>query len=154
VSFFAAIIGVAILAHFGRKCVTLYGNLLLAVCDIVIGIFFIFQDWSASGYIILAFLIIYSFVFGSSIGPIVWLYVPEIIPSKIVPFATMTNWLGASICVIFTPIVIKLNNNNPYPVFFFFGAITFIFFIMNVFLMVETKGRTKAEVAKIFNKEA
>ena len=117
---------------------------MLGVCDIVIGILFIFQDWQPSGYIILALLMIYSFVFGSSIGPIVWLYVPEIIPSKIVPFATMTNWLGASICVIFTPIVIKLNDGNPYPVFLFFGAVTLIFFVMNVFLMVETKGRTKA----------
>ena len=76
VSFFAAIIGVALLGRFGRKCVTLYGNVMLAICDIVIGIFFIFQEWEASGYIILVFLVIYSFVFGSSIGPIVWLYVP------------------------------------------------------------------------------
>jgi len=79
--------------------------------------------------------------------------VPEIIPSKIVPFATMTNWLGASICVVFTPIVIKLNNKNPFPVFFFFGGVTILFYIMNVFLMVETKGKNKVEIAKLFRKE-
>jgi len=49
---------------------------------------------------------VYMIVYGISLGPVVWLYVPEIIPAKIVPLATMMNWTGASICVIFTPIVI------------------------------------------------
>jgi len=98
-------------------------------------------------------LIFYNIIYGATLGPIVWLYVPEIIPSKIVPFATMTNWLGASICVVFTPIVIKLNHKNPFPVFFFFGGVTILFYIMNVLLMVETKGKTKVEIAKLFRKE-
>lgn len=104
--------------------------------------------------IIFVLLIIYNVVYGATLGPIVWLYVPEIIPSKIVPLATMTNWFGASICVIFTPIIIKLNDNNPYPVFFFYGGVTFVFFIINFFLMVETKGRTKVEIAKLFRNES
>ena len=92
-------------------------------------------------------------IYGVSIGPSVWMYVPEIIPAKVVPLATMTNWFGCAICVIFTPYAVRANDNNPFPVFFFFGAITLLFFIINVFLMVETKGRTTQQIAKIFAKE-
>ena len=92
-------------------------------------------------------------IYGVSIGPSVWMYVPEIIPAKVVPLATMTNWFGCAICVIFTPYAVGANDGNPFPVFFFFGAITILFFIINVFLMVETKGRTTQQIAKIFAKE-
>ena len=82
-----------------------------------------------------------------------WLYVPEIIPAKTVPLATMTVWIGCAICVIFTPIVQEANGNNPYPIFFFLGGITLLFFILNYRYMVETKGLTALQIANVFNKE-
>ena len=94
-------------------------------------------------------LILYNIVYGATLEPVVWLYVPEIIPSRIVPFATMTNWFGCSICVLFTPIVIQLNGGNPYPVFLFFGLVTILLYIMNYFLMVETKGRTRSRLLTV-----
>jgi hypothetical protein len=89
------------------------------------------------------------------LGPVVWLYVPEIIPAKMVPFATMMNWLGCSLCVIFTPIVIGQDGTNKttYPVFFFFGAITMLFLVVNYCFMVETKGLSVRQIAKKFNGE-
>jgi hypothetical protein len=46
------------------------------------------------------------------------------------------NWFGCSLCVIFTPIAIHDNDGNPYPVFFFYGAITLVFFVINWIFMV------------------
>jgi hypothetical protein len=140
------------LAHFGRKALTLFGNLGLGVIDILLAVLFLFPDWAPSGILILVLLILYMIVYGVSLGPVVWLYVPEIIPAKIVPFATMMNWTGASLVVIFTPILTQLNDNNPYPVFFFYGGITLVFFVINCFLMVETKGKSTREVAQLFHK--
>lgn len=40
-----------------------------------------------------------------TLGPTVWMYVPEIIPAKFVPFATTLNWLASSMCIIILPIV-------------------------------------------------
>ena len=94
-----------ILAYFGRRPLLLFGNITLGIVDILLGIIFIFYSWSASGYIILVLLLIYIIVFGVSLGPVTWLYVPQIIPAKIVPLATIMNWLGASIATIFTPMV-------------------------------------------------
>jgi len=149
----ATLSAVFVLAKHGRKITTLMGNLLLGIIDILIGILFVFQSWQPSGYFIFVLLIFYNIVYGVTLGPVVWLYVPEIIPSKIVPFATMTNWFGCSICVLFTPIVIQLNGGNPYPVFMFFGVVTLLLYIMNYFLMVETKGKTKVQIANSFRKQ-
>lgn len=126
---------VLLLTRVGRKPLTLFGNLGLGICDIIIGILFLLPDWAPSGMLIFVFLIIYMIIYGISLGPVVWLYVPEIIPAKIVPLATMMNWLGCSFSVILTPIVID-QTKTTYPVFFFFGGITIIFFIINSVLMV------------------
>jgi hypothetical protein len=114
----------------------LFGNVGLAIVDIGIGILFVFSGWVGSGYFIFALLIVYMLIYGISIGPSVWMYVPEIITAKIVPLATMMNWIGCTLCVMVTPIAIDANSGNPFPVFFFFGGITFLFFIMNWFLMI------------------
>lgn len=150
--FIATMCTIAVLTKIGRKPLTLFGNLTLGIIDIVIGIFFIFNDFSASGYIIFGLLILYNLVYGISLGPVVWLYVPEIIPAKIVPLATMMNWLGCSISVIFTPIAINANDGNAFPVFFFFGGITLLFFIFNASAMIETRGLSTSQIAKRFNK--
>ncbi len=143
VQIFATLGTVFVLTRVGRKPLTLFGNLALAITDILIGILFVFDNWAPSGMIVFVLLMIYMIIYGISLGPVVWLYVPEIIPAKIVPFATMMNWFGCSLCVMFTPIAIDANNGNPYPVFFFFGAITFVFFLFNLVFMVETKGKSK-----------
>jgi hypothetical protein len=74
-------------------------------------------------------------IFGLTLGPITWLYVPEIIPANIVPFATVSNWIAATVVYTMTPIVISECGNNPSTLFFIFSGLTIFFFIMNVILM-------------------
>jgi hypothetical protein len=135
----ATALAILVLVRLGRKPLTLFGNLGLAICDILIGVFCYFSSWGPSNILVVVFLTIYMVIYGISLGPVVWLYVPEIIPAKVVPYATAMNWIGCSICIILTPIIINANDGNAYPVFFFFGGITLFFFIVNIFLMVETK---------------
>lgn len=149
--FLATFSTIYVLTKIGRKPLTLFGNLALALIDIAIGILFIFDHSKAYGYTIFGLLILYNIIYGVSLGPVVWLYVPEIIPAKVVPLATMMNWLGCSICVIFMPIAIDANDGNPFPVFLFFGGITFILFLFNAGNMIETKGLTTKEIAKKFH---
>lgn len=82
-------------------------------------------------------------LYGLTIGPIVWLYVPEIVPAKIVPPATAMNWIGCSFCIM-VPNFITAAVGSPYTVFFMYGAISLIFFIINYCLLIETKGLTKS----------
>ena len=103
--FLSAIFTLFILISFGRKGLILFGNISLGIVDILLGIFSIFGD-SWSGSVVFALLIIYVLIFGLSLGPAIWIYVPEIMPAKMVPFATMMKWIAATISVIVTGVVL------------------------------------------------
>lgn len=141
---------IVLLTHFGRRSIMLAGNLSLAIIDLIIGGMFlilVFSEEKAPVYIALVFIMLFMVSYGLTIGPVVWLYVPEIIPARFVPPATFMNWFGCSICVIATPFVVDAVGSS-YPVFFFFGIISLIFFIVNYFMIVETKGLTHLEIAE------
>ena len=43
--------------------------------------------------------------FGISLGPVVWLYIPEIVQANIIPFSTGVNWAAAACCMLLFPII-------------------------------------------------
>lgn len=134
----------------------LTGNFLLSIYCLVIGAFFLVIFNTGNNALIitpLVIIIIFMLTYGMTVGPLVWLYVPEIIPPRIVPFATFSYWFGVATSVTITPIVID-EVGSPYPLFFFFGGLSFIFFIMNCFLVVETKGLKSTDVQKWIHSKA
>jgi hypothetical protein len=127
------------LGQFGRKTVLVAGNAALGIFDIVIGVLFIFIDRSSAIFwLVFAILLLYMISFSTTIGPATWLYVPEIVPAKIVPFATVFNWLGCFFAIIILPIINA--SLGDYAVFFLFGILTIITAIINIFGLVEIKG--------------
>ena len=139
------------LTKWGRRPLILIGNFSLGIIDLLIGILFIFSDWTPAIDIVMILITLFMISYGITIGPVVWLYVPEIIPAKIVPVATFMNWFGCSICVIITPIIIDVVG-SPYPVFFIFGGVSMIFLVFNWMWLVETKGLTVSEINAKFKK--
>ena len=59
-------------------------------------------------------LFIYMASFGLTLGPIVWLIIPEFVEPRIIPYSTMTNLTGASICIIIFPIASAQLPNKAY----------------------------------------
>jgi hypothetical protein len=104
---FAATFGaITALNLFGRKTILLAGNFGLGICDIILGVLFIYiNNFAAAFWMVFAILMVYMALYSTTIGPVVWMYVPEIIPAKVVPFATTLNWLGCSFCLIILPII-------------------------------------------------
>ena len=144
----ATLASVPALKKYGRKNLILLGNFSLGIFDLIMGVMFLVAavtGWKPAIYIVLVFILLFMISYGVTIGPIVWLYVPEIIPAKIVPVATFMNWFGCSICIIATPFVIDAVG-SPYPVFFAFGAITLFFFIFNYSMLIETEGLTRKQI--------
>lgn len=77
VQLFSTLLTIGLLRKVGRRPVINLGNLGLAICNIFIGVVFIFiTSWSASITFIFGLLIIYMIIYGISLGPTVWLYVP------------------------------------------------------------------------------
>lgn len=137
----------------GRRTLLLWGLSGMIIC--LLGTGLVFYIGESSGLWTLIFILGFIASFASSLGPIPWVIMSEIFPTKIrglaMSFATMTLWLGVVAITQFTPIL--LDNLG--------GAYTFWIFMANaIFLLIfvykrvpETKGRTLEEIEKSWNKE-
>jgi len=150
IQFFATVGSLYLLKNFGRKPILLTGNFGMGICDILIGILFLYIDKSnVIFWMVFVILIVYMAIYGFTIGPVVWMYVPEIIPAKVVPFATMLNWIGSSFCLIIAPII--NDSLGSYAVFFVFGGLTIFFGTINAFGIVEIKGLNVRQICKAYS---
>lgn len=142
---------VFLLRSMGRKTVALLGNGGVGLIDLAISVLFIFiNDGNGIIIAVTVFLILYMLLFGLTLGPITWLYIPEIIPADMVPYATVDNWVAATIVYSMTPMVVGAYGGNPSVLFFIFTGLTFLFFVINALFMVETKGLSREETANRF----
>lgn len=83
-------------------------------------------------------LVIYMANFGLSLGPIVWLYIPEILEPQLIPFSTGANWASASLITILFPILKKAFGTPSY-LFLFYAAYSVVGIIINQKFVIETK---------------
>ena len=90
-------------------------------------------------------------VFGSSFINLTWAYPAEVIPAKESLTPNITHWLALSLATFVPPLISGgMPNNNPYPVFIFFGIYSFIGFVHVRMSMQESDGRTYLEIVKSF----
>ena len=70
------------LAKFGRKTIIQFGTFATMICLVIISVGFFLNDSEntedAANALIITGLVIYMAIFGISLGPLPWLYVPEI----------------------------------------------------------------------------
>jgi hypothetical protein len=131
-----------LLSKLGRKdilqagCLAGTASLLL----ITIGFFLKPNDGSSNTLataLILIGLVIFMGNFGLTLGPVVWLYIPEIVQPNFIPFTTAINWTGAALTMILFPILKEaMPNGNPAPLFLFFGLWTGLSFVVNMKFVV------------------
>ncbi len=119
------------------------GNVALGILTIIIGVVFyeLYLNWAAGFAVGITLIFIFNAIYGLTLGPVMWLYVPEIAEKKVVPLAIATYWFGASLCVIVAPIITTIMD-SPYAVFLFLGCYTMAWCVPNYFLVVETKDKT------------
>lgn len=91
----------------GRKTIIQGGTLVGAISNGIIGIGFFIKDSNedVANVMILSGLVIFMGNFGISLGPVVWLYIPEIVQANIIPFSTGVNWAAAACCMLLFPII-------------------------------------------------
>jgi MFS transporter, SP family, solute carrier family 2 (myo-inositol transporter), member 13 len=106
----------------------------------------------AFGWIVELFL--YIFVGFYSLGPgvCVWLALSELMPTRIrsngMSMALVINQLvSTTMAAIFLPMV---SMHGYSSIFLLFGGCTVIYFLITVFLLPETKGKTLEEIEQIF----
>lgn len=111
--------------------------------DLILGILFMYADGMEVITVVTVFLVLFMLLFGLTIGPVIWLYVPEILPAHLVPFASIDNWIGTTIVYCMTPIIVGAFDGNPSVLFFIFAGSTLICLFINALFMIETKNLSR-----------
>ncbi len=132
----------------GRKKLLQWGVSGMIVCLAGMGAAFYFD--LSNGYILLAFVIGYVASFAASLGPIPWVIISEIFPTKTrgvaMSFCIVLLWLAVVLITQMTPVLLESVG----------GAVTFWIFMVNAIILVwfvtrfvpETKQKTLEEIER------
>ncbi|ERT02417.1 MFS quinate transporter [Sporothrix schenckii 1099-18] len=143
--------------RFGRRLSLLGGAFVMGACMLIVALLVKTHPPSASGALqptsaaAVAFIYVEAMAYNMSWGPVPWLYMAEIMPSRIregaVAIGTATQWLFNFAFSQITPHAVKNLGWRTFLMFFIFNwaLVAFAFFFIQ-----ETKGRSLEEMDAIF----
>ena len=143
----AALISFFVVARLGRKTIMVWGNLLMALSMVSIGL--LYQHDQTLPMLLVTFFFIFSF--STSSGPVVYLYNAEILQDKVITIAVMIiGLMNIAISYLVPYVLTKIGFENLGYIFMFFGVVLFVGFVVMYFFMVETKGKSPKEIRALF----
>jgi len=120
----------------------------------LITIGFLFFFGVDSGVVLLIFILLFIACFAFSYGPVIWVLLAEIYPTRIrgraMSIATLTLWLGTTFIGQMVPWF--LENLQPHGTFWLFAAMTVPALYISIKLLPETKGKSLEEIEKYWKK--
>jgi MFS family permease len=150
-----------LLTKLGRKQILQGGTAVGIASLILIGAGFLLRGGSdhpddtttttVGNVMILIGLVIFMADFGLSLGPVVWLYIPEILEPDLIAFSTGANWGAATLITILFPIL-KKAFGTPAPLFLFYAAYCLLGFLFSQKYVIETKGKSEKEIYDEYEK--
>jgi len=146
------LLAIWLIDRIGRKPLLLSGTLGMFFSLIAIGFLFFFNQ--AQGILLLSLILFFIASFAFSLGPVVWVILSEIYPTKIrgraMSIATMAVWIGTSMIGQFIPL--SLDNLGPATTFWIFGFFCIPTMWIGWKIMPETKGKTLEEIERYWLK--
>ncbi len=77
-------------------------------CGIIAAGFFLTKTIPGVSIVLIVFgMVLFMASFGCTLGPVVWVYLPEIVQPNVLPYATMINWASAAAIMLLFPILKK-----------------------------------------------
>lgn len=128
----------------GRKVLLQIGSFMSCVgCGVIAIGFFLTKTSPGVSIVLIVFgLVLFMANFGFTLGPVVWVYLPEIVQPKVLPYATMVNWASAALIMLLFPVIKeKLPDKNPALLFLFFALWSTLSFFFNKKFVIETKNK-------------
>jgi hypothetical protein len=111
----------------------------------MLGVLFLHLDWAPSVYLTSSVLSIYMFVFGLTLGTVLWPYARLVLPVHMVTEAIILNWICSGVTIVLFEYISQIFH-SPYLIFFIFMGVTFLLTSINAFLMINVKGLTKKQI--------
>lgn len=146
--------------HLGRKTLFVISEAFMALSMVALGVFFyldadptVSEETIASlGWLPLTSLIMFIAAFGIGAGPMPWMMLGEIVPSRFKgpgsSLASFTNWfLAFVVTVTFVDLQEAIGSAAT---FWMFGAFCVVGVLFAIFLLPETRGKSAAEMEAYF----
>jgi len=131
---------------FGRKPLLLWGVAGVAASLIVIGFFFYFN--LLNSFVLLGLFLFFIACFAFSFGPVCWVIISEIFPTKIrgraMSIATMSLWITNAVIGQLFPYM--LETIKAYGTFWLFAATSIMAFVFIYKVIPETKNKSLEEI--------
>ena len=136
----------------GRRPLILFGTAGLVMSLAWIGLSFWFEV--TSGWLVLAPILMFIACFAFSLGPLPWIIISEIFPTRIrgraMSVGTFTIWVGClAVAQTFPALLERL---GPSPTFWLYAVLVFPAIPVTLLLLPETKGRTLGEIEEAWRK--
>jgi MFS transporter, SP family, arabinose:H+ symporter len=142
------VIALWLMDHAGRRPLLFWGN--LGCCLALASIGGLFATGKNEGVLVVGLICLFMACFAFSIGPIKWVIMSEIFPTRIrgraVAIATVAVWLADAIYNVIYPWAER--NLGVATCFFVFAGVLVPQFFFSLWVMPETKGRTLEEIEK------
>ncbi|XP_034651607.1 facilitated trehalose transporter Tret1 isoform X1 [Drosophila subobscura] len=154
VNFLATFIATLLIDRAGRKILLYVSNIAMIITLFVLGGFFYCKahgpDVSHLGWLPLSCFVIYILGFSLGFGPIPWLMMGEILPSKIrgsaASVATAFNW--SCTFVVTKTFQDMIDFMGAHGAFWLFGSICFIGLFFVILYVPETQGKTLEDIER------
>ena len=142
------LVAIALVDRLGRKPMLMVGSAGMGLSFILLGAAFKFQLFSGS--LILLFTLLYIAFFAMTLGPIVWVVIAEIFPTRIrgraMAIATVSLWLADfAVSLTFPVIADKLHESFA---FWLYAGMCLINFVFIWAVLPETKGKSLEEIER------
>ncbi len=132
----------------GRKPLLLAGVIGILASLIIIGALFYFNITNTS--LLLIFILLFIACFAFSYGPVIWVLLSEIFPTKIrgkaMSLATFSLWIGTALVGQLTPVF--LEELKPAGTFWLFAVMTAPALYLALKIIPETKGKSLEEIER------
>lgn len=137
----------------GRRTLLLWGVSGMIICLFGVGLMFFYEF--NSGPWLLLFILGFIASFAMSIGPITWVLIAEIFPTKIrgiaMSISVLMVWIGVVIITQLTPML--LDGIGGAFTFWVFMTNAIILFIFIYKIIPETKGKSLEEISQLWNNQ-
>ncbi|RIA08595.1 SP family arabinose:H+ symporter-like MFS transporter [Flavobacteriaceae bacterium MAR_2010_72] len=136
----------------GRRTLLLWGVSGMVICLFGIGLLYYFN--LTSGPYLLILILAFVGCFAMSLGPIPWVLISEIFPTKTrgiaMSLAIMVLWVGVVLISQFTPVLLEMGEMMTFWIFMVNAIILLIFTYK---IIPETKGKTLEEIEQSWKKD-